>query len=95
MRWSTDREGGGVLTPDGVCTNTGCPVKEVLQEKHPPLHEIDDVDPNNSTFEVYGDIQYVVPLAISGAYFELVVRRLNGSSRPGGVDTKFLVDCYT
>ena len=53
------------------------------------------MDPNNSTFEVYGDIQYVVPLAISGAYFELVVRRLNGSSRPGGVDTKFLVDCYT
>ena len=37
VRIATDRGGGGVLMPDGVCTKTGKPVMEVLQEKHPPL----------------------------------------------------------
>ena len=35
-RRSMDREGGVVLTPDGVYTKTDRPVKDVLQEPPPP-----------------------------------------------------------
>ena len=35
VRWITERETGGVLQPEGLCTKTGDHVVEVLHTKHP------------------------------------------------------------
>ena len=38
VRRATDRERGGCLLPEDLCTKTGRPVAEVLWEKHLDMH---------------------------------------------------------
>ena len=35
VRQLTDRDGGGIFSPDDPCTKIGRPVLQILQEKHP------------------------------------------------------------
>ena len=37
LRRATEREGGGCLLPEDLCTKTGRPVAEVLHEKNPDM----------------------------------------------------------
>ena len=89
------REGGGVLRQGDACTKIGRPVRELLQEKHPPLQEIDASDPIKYPFEFYKEVPDVIPLDISASYVEVVAQRLRGASGPGGADAKFLKGWYT
>ena len=84
-----------MLGPGDACTNTGCPVREVIQEKHPPLQEIDDPDPINSTFEVYEEVSDAVLLEISGSDVEVVARHLGGAGGLVGEEKKVLKDWCT
>ena len=59
------REGG--FLERMICTKTGRLVWYVLQEKQPPLKEIDPVDPINSTFEFYEEVMDAEPLTIYGS----------------------------
>ena len=72
MRYATVREWGGVLTPDEVSEKTGRLVKGIIQEKHPPLQDIDAVEPKNSTFDMYEDIPDAATLDISDDDVEAV-----------------------
>jgi len=64
----TNRDGGGVLCPDDLCTKTGCPVLEVLQEKHPKLQDapILEGEDHSGVFETYeGGTLAVVRITIT------------------------------
>ena len=40
LRWLTDRDGGTGLSPDDIDPKSNKSVKEVLNDKHPPLWDV-------------------------------------------------------
>jgi len=77
-----------VLRPDDHCTKTGPPVLEVLQEKHPELHDPPIYNRNtpgddDGAFEAYeGEAPAIIPADI----VELVAATLFGSAGLGGTN---------
>ena len=57
VRNLTNRDGGGVLQPQDLCTKSGCPVLDVLREKHPPMREPNMGNPQLGIFEDYPDVK--------------------------------------
>ena len=82
-----EREGGkGVLAPDDVCTKTGRPVIDVLNEKHPELRD-PAVDVEGGAFETYDATPSPVPLDCTEKTVEAVAVDLSGAAGPSGVDS--------
>jgi hypothetical protein len=86
VRGATNRDGGGVLFPDDVCTKTGLPVLEVLKGQHPDTRTPDLLDPGCKAFEPYTDAPEVVPLDITVEDVERIASRLSGAGGAGGTD---------
>ena len=86
----TNRNGGGVLQPDDVCTKTGLPVLEVLESKHPALRDPPSVGEVDGAFERYEETPAIVPVVISNDIVETVASRLSGAAGPGGTDAEDL-----
>lgn len=82
----TSREGGGVLSPDDVCTKIGIPVLEALRAKHPPLRDPASVGSEGGAFEPYDRAPTPVPFVVTADVVEDVASRLSGSAGPGGTD---------
>ena len=85
-RTLTDRDGGGVLGPNDVCTKTGVPVLEALRAKHPPLRDPTSVGLEGGAFEPYDRAPTQVPVVVTADVVEDVASRLSGSSGPSGTD---------
>jgi hypothetical protein len=89
VRALTNRDQGGVLQPDDVCSKTGRPVLEVLRGKHPAMRDPDPdlTDPDRGSFEAYAEeTPTPVPVVITGEVVEQVASRLSGGAGPGGTD---------
>jgi hypothetical protein len=86
VRRVTNRTGGGVLQPDGVCSKSGRPVLEVLRGKHPKMREPNLNDPNLKIFEEYPTVPQAVPLDITAETVEKVASHLSGAAGPSGTD---------
>ena len=83
MRWITERETGGVLQPEGLCTKTGDRVVEVLHAKHP-----DAQPPSAACLDAYpGPPSEMVPVDITDDVVSAVAGRLSGGAGPGGTDS--------
>ncbi len=83
-----NREGGGVLQPDDKCTKTGCPVLEVLQDKHPTLRDPQIADGAvDGAFEKYDEgAPSVVPVVILADMVKCIAAKLLGVAGLGGTD---------
>jgi hypothetical protein len=90
VRSVTNRDGGGVLLPEDLCTKTGRPVFEVLESKHPDTRIPNLDDPNNIAFEEYEELPDPIPLECLPETLEKVALRLHGSSGPSSVDAAAL-----
>jgi hypothetical protein len=87
VRGVTNRAGrGSILQPDGVCTETGRPVLEVLQGKYLKMREPNLNDPTLKIFEEYPTVPQVVPLDITAETGEKVASHLSGAAGPSGTD---------
>ncbi len=89
VRTLTNRDGGGVLRPDDLCTKTGRPVLEVLQEKHPELRDppILEGEDSSGVFKTYeGGAPAVIPVTITETMVEKVASQLSGAARLGRTD---------
>ena len=62
VRRATDREEGGFVLPEALCTKTGRTVAEVLLEKHPDMRVPPVENPVCTAFEKYEDVPESVPL---------------------------------
>ena len=93
VRYLTNRDGGGTLGPDDLCTKTQRRVFDVLQEKHPPMRE-PNLDARTSTgiFEHYDECPEAIDLDITQDTVEKVASRLHGSAGPSGTDAVALRD---
>ena len=82
VRWITEREKGGIIQPEGHCTNTGDLVLEVLHAKHP-----DARSPSDACLDAYpGTPPEMVPVNITDNVVLAVAGCLSGGARPWGTD---------
>ena len=86
VRRATDREGGGCLLPGDKCTETGRPVADVLQEKHPDMCVLPVDNPTCAAFEVYEDVPKMVPLDFTGDDITWVESKLSGAAGALGAE---------
>ena len=86
VRSLTNRSGGGVRQPDDLCSKSGRPVWQVLQEKHPDLRDPASVEEADGAFEPYPDLPAPVPVCITQDDVEAISSRLSGAAGPGGTD---------
>ena len=89
VRNATSRGGGGVLSPDDLCTKTGKPVLEVLESKHPEMREplLDRSKDSESIFESYDAVPDApVPLSITAETVETVADKLSGAAGCSGAN---------
>lgn len=86
VRRLTARDGGGVLSPDDLCSKAGKPVHEVLRDKHPPLAD-PLVGDENGAFEPYERCPVPVPLIATDETARRVASKLTGGAGPCGVDS--------
>ena len=87
VRGITMRDGGNVLSADGVCSKSGLPVIDVLRAKHPPPREPTSMGVEGGAFETYDTTPVTIPLVISSDTVEEVSAKLTGSAGPGGPDS--------
>jgi len=89
MQALTNRDGDRFLQPDNKCTKTRSPVLEVLQDKHPALHDPPIADgAANGTFKKYDEgAPAVIPIVIRLDTVECVAAKLSGMASLGGTDT--------
>ena len=86
VRNITSRDGGGVLSPDDICTKAGKPVLEVLKSKHPELRTPDLADPNCVAFEGYDEgLAVPIPLDATQEDVEDMSTKLQGSAGPSSL----------
>ncbi|KAI2504762.1 hypothetical protein MHU86_9698 [Fragilaria crotonensis] len=86
VRTLTNRSGGGVRQPDDLCTKSGRPVWQVLQEKHPALRDPTSVGEEDGAFEPYSDLPTPIPVCVTQDDVEAISPRLAGAAGPGGTD---------
>ena len=86
VRTLTNRSGGGVRQPDDLCTKSGRPVWQVLQEKHPALRDPTSVGDEDGAFEPYPDLPAPIPVCVTQDDVEAISPRLAGAAGPGGTD---------
>ncbi|KAI2510018.1 hypothetical protein MHU86_4444 [Fragilaria crotonensis] len=86
VRTLTNRSGGGVRQPDDLCTKSGRPVWQVLQEKHPALRDPTSVGDKDGAFEPYPDLPAPIPVCVTQDDVEAISPRLAGAAGPGGTD---------
>jgi len=88
VRSLTNRDGGVVLRPDDKCTKTGRPVPEILQDKHPALHDPQFTDgAPDGAFEKYDKgTPTVVPVVILADTVKHVAAKHSGVAGLGGTD---------
>ncbi|KAI2506075.1 hypothetical protein MHU86_8396 [Fragilaria crotonensis] len=86
VRTLTNRSGGGVRQPDDLCTKSGRPVWQVLQEKHPALRDPTSVGEEDGAFEPYPDLPAPIPVCVTQDDVEAISPRLAGAAGPGGTD---------
>ena len=86
VKMLTNRNGGGVLGPEDLCTKVHRPVIDVLREKHPDLR-IPKLDEEEwASFEAYEECLTPIPLDCSSEIVEEVASNLRGGAGPGSVD---------
>ena len=83
---ATDREGGGCLLPEDLCTKTGRPVSEVLREKHPDIRAPPVEKPTCAAFEEYEDVPTTVPLDFMEDAVTWVASKLSGAAGALGAE---------
>jgi hypothetical protein len=84
VRAVTDRDPGGLYTPDNICTKTGRRVLDVLCEKHP-----DARIPEERAFDSYANRAELLEAMSIACYEEQISSRaahLSGGAGPCGVD---------
>jgi hypothetical protein len=86
VRTLTNCSGGGVCQPDDLCSKSGRPVWQVLQEKHPALCNPVSVGDADGAFEPYPDLPAPILVCITQDDVEAVSSRLSGAAGPGGTD---------
>jgi hypothetical protein len=87
VRGFTNRDGGGVLQPDDLCTKAGRPILSVLRAKHPRMRDPDLTgDDPAGAFEPYDSIPEPVPLDVTPQDVEKIASKLSGAAGPSGVD---------
>ncbi|KAI2490762.1 hypothetical protein MHU86_23809 [Fragilaria crotonensis] len=77
---------GGVRQPDDLCTKSGRPVWQVLQEKHPALRDPTSVGEEDGAFEPYPNLPAPIPVCVTQDDVEAISPRLAGAAGPGGTD---------
>jgi hypothetical protein len=86
VRWITNRESGGILSPDDHLCSEGNSksVLELLREKHPHPQE-----PNEEVLRGIRDSQLPlqVEIDVTASHVEHVARRIKGGAGPGGCDS--------
>jgi hypothetical protein len=88
VRTLTNRGSGGVKLPDDICTKTGRPIIDVINEKHPPLRDPgEEIGRPDTPFEPYSTVPLPVPLLVTPDLVEVVASHLSGSAGPGGTDS--------
>ena len=85
VRYITDREGGGVLSPNDIDEKSGSKVIDVLKTKHPEMRE-----PGPSALKSYENLPSLMPLHISEETVEAVASKLSGSAGLSGMDSSSL-----
>jgi len=88
VRTLTHRSGGGVMMPDDLCTKTGRPVAEVMQDKHPAGRDPgQEIGRSDTAFEPYEEgPPDSVPVEVTAEIVESVASKLSGGAGPGGTD---------
>ena len=87
VRMITSRDGGRVLVPEDLCTKTGRPVREVMQEKHPETRLPNLQDPNCVSYPEYPDgVPDVVPICCTSDCVAEMAPKLSGGAGPSGVE---------
>ena len=87
VRNLTNREGGGVVQPDDLCSKARIPVLEVLKDKHPGMRQPDLEDPDNRTFQPFDNLPTLLPLVISADHVATAAAKLGGSGGPSQADS--------
>ena len=86
VRTLTDQSGGGVRQPDDLCSKSGRPVWQVLQEKHPALRDPVLLNDPHGAFEPYPNEPTPIPIYVTPEDVELICSRLSGAAGPSGTD---------
>ena len=84
VRMVTDRDPGGLFKPDDKCTKSGCPVIDVLREKHPEA-----VIPSDGDFDAHPGGPECLEAPPVYCYEETVAKaaaKLSGGAGPCGVE---------
>ena len=87
VRALTQRDGGGVLSPDDICAKAHKPVLEVLRDKHPPLRDPPEADLGDGAFEPYPTVPDVIPLTFTNEMVEKMASRISGAGGNSGTDS--------
>jgi hypothetical protein len=90
IRNLTDGVRVGVLRPEDLCTKTGCPVIEVLCDKHPDQRLLDLSDPNSLAFSKFEEVPDPIPLDRNPEIIEANDRKLTGAAGCSSVDFALL-----
>ena len=77
---ATDREGGGCLLQEDLCTKTGQPVAEVLREKHPDMRVPPIENFACAAFKEYEEVPETVPLDFTENDITWVASKLSGAA---------------
>ncbi len=88
VRMVTDRGTGGPYCPNNFDSKSGCPVIDVLREKHP-----DCVVPLEEDFDTYPNAANLLDTMPVYCYEECIAKaatRLSGSAGPCGIDAEML-----
>ena len=86
VRTLTDCSGGGVRQPGDLCSKTGRPVWQVLQEKHPALRNPELLNDPHGAFEPYPTVPTAITICVTPEDVELICSRLSGAAGPSGTD---------
>ncbi|KAL3795565.1 hypothetical protein ACHAWO_009861 [Cyclotella atomus] len=90
VRFATDREAGGPLSPDGTDSKTGNTVIDVLRSKHPLIRVPNLEDAEVKCFEGYPYTPCSVPHAFDEESIAKVAGKLHGSAGPAGIDADLM-----
>ena len=81
VRYITDREGGGIMTPDDIDDKSGLSVIDALKEKHPKMR-----DPGPAAMPAYDELPAFVDLDITADTVRAVAEKMSGGAGLGGID---------
>ena len=82
MRYLTEREKGGVLLPDDICSKTGLRVADVLDSKHPNTRE-----PEPDALHQYESLPEFIDVDVTEDAVEQTARKMSGAAGLGGLDS--------